>query len=429
MIGAIVIIMLCLVLPSEFLTSFVIPNYDINETTSNVVIYEQDDLKYIITNETSGLLIGEIKLITPLHNIIPVGYHEIAEIEIKNGADNYDELIKSMELYHIVNGELIPFERQIDYKVKIDVEVPKYDTFCEEVYNITNSSYYYINCQELENGTEEVEQIIELTDNFIPANKKMKLSLWTEVEKGDHCEWIINLYGERLIEWAEWEAGDSNTRTTTLTPQYTLPDNPATLRLGIKITVGYENVFLTKVTTMTGDTADWAYLVNASNLEWLNNQSITNNNATFDYMLIGNMSYYIIVGTESGTWTTTRKDSLSFPIDMTEVSFVKGRSTVDDATRAWSIQSLDLAEAIFIGPELILNITGTLNFSNGTPVNLGDVYAVWQGNNTVAKNTTSDVNGNWNLYRMANATYLITGYDPTNASIDGVTEAHVVVGT
>lgn len=74
---------------------------------------------------------------------------------------------------------------------------------------------------------------------------------------------------------------------------------------------------------------------------------------------------------------------------------------------------------------VFFNITGIVKFSNGTLVNNADVFAVWQHNNSVAKNTTTNSTGGWVLEGMTNSTYIITGYDPTNASINGNTEAHV----
>jgi hypothetical protein len=74
---------------------------------------------------------------------------------------------------------------------------------------------------------------------------------------------------------------------------------------------------------------------------------------------------------------------------------------------------------------VFFNITGILKFSNDTAVNNGDVFAVWQHNNSVAANTTTNSTGGWNFEGMINSTYIIIGYDPTNASIDGDCEAHV----
>ncbi len=76
-------------------------------------------------------------------------------------------------------------------------------------------------------------------------------------------------------------------------------------------------------------------------------------------------------------------------------------------------------------PYADFNISGIMKFSNGTAVNKGDVFAVWEHNNSVAKNTTTNSTGGWNLEAMPNSTYIIVGYDPTNESIDGDVEAHV----
>ena len=77
----------------------------------------------------------------------------------------------------------------------------------------------------------------------------------------------------------------------------------------------------------------------------------------------------------------------------------------------------------------LFNISGVVQFSNGTGVNKADVYTVWQSNNTVVLNTTTNSTGGWNFEGHPNGTFIVTGYDPTNASIDGDVEAHVVHGT
>ncbi len=77
----------------------------------------------------------------------------------------------------------------------------------------------------------------------------------------------------------------------------------------------------------------------------------------------------------------------------------------------------------------LFNMSGVVQFSNGTGVNLADVYTTWVSNNTVALNTTTNSTGGWNFEGHPNGTFIVTGYDPTNASIDGDVEAHVVHGT
>ena len=56
-----------------------------------------------------------------------------------------------------------------------------------------------------------------------------------------------------------------------------------------------------------------------------------------------------------------------------------------------------------------------------------DIFIVNQSDNIVVGNTTSNASGYWTFGPVLNGTYIVTGYDPANASQDGDTAPHIVV--
>ena len=400
--------------------------------STNEITYTNDDLTVTIKDEL-GTTLGDLTLTSHISTdeirIVPFGQEEVVMYYDFSNWDFLKDGLGKVYFKDMKTGEIVQKDYYFVELTLKTIEVDDYGPILGQTLNGSDMYDWGI----VGNHKEDVWIETKLDTNDIP-DRDIRIGLKTYVEQGDHFDAVWTIAGKTIDKHAEWGAGESHTRTTTLTMQYPLPSSPVTWRGGIKITVGYEHVFLTKVTTMPNTLATWAYIIAPSDGEFLANSTMTNDNATFDYMLEGNESYYIMVGNPDATWLSSRRDSLSFPIDMTEVSFVAGAQGTkhpytEDAARAWDIASLDLAEAIFLGPGFVLNITGNFNFSNGTDVNNADVVAFWVENNTVAKNTTSDASGNWQLVSMPNGTYIIVGYDPNNESINGDVQAFVTVGT
>ena len=71
------------------------------------------------------------------------------------------------------------------------------------------------------------------------------------------------------------------------------------------------------------------------------------------------------------------------------------------------------------------NITGTLKDGDANNLN-ATVFVVNQTDDSLVGNTTS-LNGVWTFGPVAPGTYIITGYDPSNSTLDGDAEPRVVV--
>lgn len=134
----------------------------------NVGDYDLNSKTYTITNSFGlGSDIATIKLNTPQNNVVGLGYQMVAEITIDNKGENYEEIIKGIELYKINEG-MKPFGRDVDYK-------------------------YW-----------DGKGWVNFNKNSLDKEETITLGLFTTVEFGDNVEWILDMYGERLVEWATW---------------------------------------------------------------------------------------------------------------------------------------------------------------------------------------------------------------------------------
>lgn len=153
--------------------------------------------------------IASIKLDTPLHYEVPLGYQKVAEFQISTYED-YLNAFEKMEFYDM-DENMKPVERVFDYKVQVNNSyiVNDYKVECEEKKaNFINGTQQQSLCSNvlIGNHTEYRNEWIpiEKTD-FLKGDTKT-ISIWTEVFNGDDIEWITTFYGSRLTEWASYSA-------------------------------------------------------------------------------------------------------------------------------------------------------------------------------------------------------------------------------
>jgi len=158
--------------------------------------YDERTKVYTITNFFGlGETIAELELKTPQNYYVGRGYTKVAEIEIRNGAFDYDEIIKGIELYNIKKG-MTSINRQVDYKIEVDKVYPNIVSDCSKGID---------SCIEKQNGTFIGKEWIDFNQKTLLKDEIIKLGIFTDVQKGDNVEWIINAYGdERLTAWATW---------------------------------------------------------------------------------------------------------------------------------------------------------------------------------------------------------------------------------
>lgn len=167
----------------------------------NVKSYDDETRTATITNALGlGEKIAEIQLNSPLILLVPEGYGKVAEFTITSFSD-YDDALKELELYDKKRDDT-KFTRDYDYKYLTynEVEVPNMERNCFIDYDGER------NCEEIQKGTKLImeEEWVELSLTNLKENDVLTIGIFTDVQKGDSVEWIPNMFGERIDEWAGW---------------------------------------------------------------------------------------------------------------------------------------------------------------------------------------------------------------------------------
>jgi len=176
----------------------------IEPSTYNIEVYNEQTRTANIFDSEENLL-ANITLLTPVHNQVGLGYQKVAEMEI-NSQIEYDTFFNSIYTFDLTNNSL-PIEKEFDVKEKIlvSIEEPTYENQCQ---NWDGNGAY---CKIIQNGTQTINQ-----EQYIPFDETTTwigtktISLWTETQPNESIEWIPDLFGTTINEWASWTA-DLNT--------------------------------------------------------------------------------------------------------------------------------------------------------------------------------------------------------------------------
>ena len=170
----------------------------------NVQSYNEDKREYLIENALGfGDDIAKIRLNTPLENIVPVGYVKVAEFEVEN-YENYVNVFNEMDFFNLnLNNKIIT--REFDYKYKSIIQVTNYETVCDQKL-LDNDDPYDAACRQVEDGLKDKVVWVDINklDGLLKGN--ITIGIFTQTKQGDRIEWIPTLFGERLTEWASWNA-------------------------------------------------------------------------------------------------------------------------------------------------------------------------------------------------------------------------------
>jgi len=183
----------------------------------NVKTYDSNTKTITIENSFGlGSDIAKVKLLTDIDNHVGAGYQKVAEFEVDSYSD-YSEAIKTIELYNLKDNSK-SIERNIDFKYKTikNVEVPDYKLECIPVTDKNGTKYD--SCEYKVIGSHIERQ--EVWEDLLSTNlkvEKLTIGLFTEVQVGDKVEWIPNLFGVKIDEWATWTA-DLNTNLVAYYP-------------------------------------------------------------------------------------------------------------------------------------------------------------------------------------------------------------------
>ena len=165
--------------------------------------YDETTKTYSLENFFGlGKHISDLELKTPQVFTVPRGYQKVAEIEIRNGEFDYNEIINGIELYNI-KDDMKEIVRNVDYKYKKIIQVPNYKTTCEESFSLNGS--IITNCTREQIGLKDESVWEDFTNNSLLKGENLTLGIFAEVKKGDRIEWVLNVYGnEKLTKWAVW---------------------------------------------------------------------------------------------------------------------------------------------------------------------------------------------------------------------------------
>ena len=192
------ILMFCMIILIGNVTALELRDID------DIKRYDEQTKTYSLENFFGlGKTIADLELKTPQNFEVPSGYQKVAEVEIRNGEFDYGEIINGIKLYDIKDG-LKEFVRSVDYKYKTIVQVPIYHTVCDKALS-ENGTLENVNCRQEQVGLKDKVVWEDFTRNSLLKGEIITLGIFTEVEKGDQVEWIINVYGnEKLTAWAVW---------------------------------------------------------------------------------------------------------------------------------------------------------------------------------------------------------------------------------
>ncbi len=153
-----------------------------------------------------GQDIATAKLLTPKNNKVPLGKNIlVAEIEVK-GFTDYDNFFSDLEMFDLKKGNEKD-NRVYDIKIRYNesFQVDDYGRECSLDPQSTNGTNI---CERVKIGSHnEVREIWkELAPKDLRQNSVLNVGIFTEVKNADSVEWIPELFGVKIEEWAIFSA-------------------------------------------------------------------------------------------------------------------------------------------------------------------------------------------------------------------------------
>jgi len=171
--------------------------------TKTATINNAYDLPEIL----GGYEIAKAELNTPeMVWVIPQDDVKVAEFTVTSYVD-YKKLIKEIRFYNLNdNFKEEVKEYVLKREVSKDIEVPDYKEECSKAINGS------IVCPNVKTGTTHKESITvweEITGDF-KTYEKVKIGIFVDVHEGDKVEWIPNIAGVTVDEWAGFGSATLN---------------------------------------------------------------------------------------------------------------------------------------------------------------------------------------------------------------------------
>ncbi len=171
--------------------------------TDNIKDYNIET-KTVTLKDKENREIATIKLLTPLNNIVGLGYQRIAEYEV-TGKINVDEdffgEVLTYDKVRYDNGEIVSLDKVIDLKYKTVEEYVADDYTCSALINGTIGEI----CEITSSHIEQREVWVDFDEKTKPKkDEKIIIGLYTTTYKDEVGEWIQYFTGVPVEEWAVW---------------------------------------------------------------------------------------------------------------------------------------------------------------------------------------------------------------------------------
>lgn len=175
----------------------------------NVKSYDPITREVTITNAYGlGSDIGKARLNTPLNYKVAPGYQKVAEFDLWAYQD-YADILKSIDFYdkNQKDWEKNKIERKFDFKYKTyeNILIDDFKTECSIDEKSANKTQ---TCQEIKVGSHYETQEVwkKINPATLKKNDVVTIGVFTNVQYGDYVEWIPQIYGVKVDEWATWTA-------------------------------------------------------------------------------------------------------------------------------------------------------------------------------------------------------------------------------
>ena len=177
-------------------------------STSNVKVYDEQTKTATIKNPTGTTILANIKLLTPLNNLVGLGYQKVAEFEIDSKV-SYTDFLKQMYFFDVKNKNA-GIRRGFDLKKEVIKQVE------EPMYELVDTGKLDNNGDKLFDNKIVSSKFVGVTSYELLTEKnfgveKQVVSMWVQIDKAETVEWIPELYGAIVNEWATWTSAlDTN---------------------------------------------------------------------------------------------------------------------------------------------------------------------------------------------------------------------------
>lgn len=172
----------------------------------NIKTYSSIDKEVTLKNSFLGIPtteIAKVKLDSPIHNLVQAGSDvKVADLTLNLSLD-YSNLIKNIKFYDLNHNSLeINKAIKIKYLVLTNSVVNDYNYICNE---IKEKNGTYNKCDSVVNGTKNIpiENWYDLDQTNVKASN-YKIGLFTDVKVGERIEWVPNIAGIEVTEWADF---------------------------------------------------------------------------------------------------------------------------------------------------------------------------------------------------------------------------------